>query len=269
MRQNGFDPEKIHCNSKVVWAPYLKKYAAGIVDTIAELWTADPTPAMKKKATYQALGYLVRSTFEQLQTQNLGVVRIKGRSYQDRSGEQRPLLIFRSAIIIEKKDANSCFNSLIKNANVQHVINLYEGTFPLHDKIKEEKEQSRRLGISYFDARNQPNLCWRKLVEEEECYLDNIKVAMKRLADVIKQQILNPNGEPPKGNIYLHCAGGMHRSGIIFGVLRKCLNGDSMKEIEREYKQHTAYTSDEKPGGYEALNLKFIQDYDCSLLKSP
>ncbi len=229
----------------------------------------NPAPPLKKKARYQALGYLVRSTFEQMQTQNLGVLQIKGRSYEDSSGGIHPLLIFRSAIIIEQKNSGSCFNSLIKSANVKHVINLYGGSFPLQDKIKEEKEQARKLGVSYFDAMNQPNLCWRKLVEEEECYLDNFKVAMKRLAEVIQQQILRPDGNPPRGNIYLHCAGGMHRSGIIFGVLRRCLNDDSMEDIEKEYKRHTAFTSDEQPGGFESLNIKFIKDYDCSLLKSP
>jgi len=266
LRQSNLDPDKIRCNSKVVWAPNLNKYAKGIIKEIEELWSVNPDPALRKKAKYQTLGYLVRNTFELLQTQNLGVMHIKGKTYKDKDGQERPLLLFRSAIIIEPKESGGCFNSLVKNGDVQHVINLYGGTFPLQDKIEEERERSAQLGVSFFDARDQPDLCWRKLVEEEECYLGNLEVAMKRLAAVIQDQILKPGGEAPRGNIYLHCAGGMHRSGIIFGVLRKCFNGDPMDEIEQEYKRHTAYTSDEQPGGYEELNLKFIKDYDCSLL---
>ena len=64
-----------------------------------------------------------------------------------------------------------------------------------------------------------------------------------------------------------HSSGGMHRSGMLFGVLRRCVNGDSMAQIEREYRRHVAYSSEQQPGGFESLNLRFIREFDCRLLK--
>ena len=90
---------------------------------------------------------------------------------------------------------------------------------------------------------------------------------MKQVAKAIRTRILHPQGNgAPAGNVYFHCGGGMHRSGMIFGILRRCINNDPMDVIEAEYKRHTAYRSPEKPGGFEPLNLRFIREFDCGLL---
>ena len=35
--------------------------------------------------------------------------------------------------------------------------------------------------------------------------------SFRAMARLIREQILMPGGAPPKGNIHLHCGGGMHR----------------------------------------------------------
>jgi hypothetical protein len=40
-----------------------------------------------------------------------------------------------------------------------------------------------------------------------------------------------------------------------------------METVEKTYKRHTAYRSEAEPGGYEPLNLRFIREFDCELLK--
>ena len=92
---------------------------------------------------------------------------------------------------------------------------------------------------------------------------------MNTVAKMIRNQVLKPSGQAPQGNLYLHCVGGMHRTGIVFGILQRCINGSTMDEVEEIYRKHTAYVSESDPRGYEPLNLRFIAAFDCSLLKRP
>jgi hypothetical protein len=263
----GIDAERLRCNTDTSWETSHDAYAAQIVDGLAQLWSVSPDPALRKKARHHALGYLVRSFYEQTQQHNLGVTALKGRTYVDSRGQTRPLLVFRSSLIVGRSnDASPCFHSLIEHGGVRHVFNLYTGTFPFRDMLDAEKALAIRLGASYLDGNDTESGNWRQLVEEEKDYHKNLDVASRRLAQLLRS-ILRPGGQAPRGNLYFHCAGGMHRSGMVFGVLRRCINGDPLEQIEAEYKRHVAYRSPQQPGGFEALNLRLIRDFDCALLK--
>jgi hypothetical protein len=266
----GIDPERIMCNGHVLWDTELKGYAEKIVEGVAQQWSISPTREQRKQADHFALGYLVRSYFEYTRLHNLGVMRLKGYSYQDEQGREQPLLVFRSSLIIDNRDGDSaspCFKSLMQTGHVRHVINLYSGDFPFQDMLAAEKKLALRAGASYFDAGDAAESRWRQLVEAKEDYQQNKRQAMQSLAAIIRAQILKPQNHSPVGNIYLHCAGGMHRSGMVFGVLRRCVNQDTMEVIEKEYARHVAWASVSQPGGFEPLNLQFIRDFDCSLLR--
>jgi hypothetical protein len=263
----GIDAERLRCNTDVSWETRLDAYAAQIVDGLTQLWSVSPEPALRKKARHHALGYLVRSFYEQTNQHNLGVMALKRRFYLDSKGQARPLLVFRSGLIVGRgSDASACFRSLIEEGGVRHVFNLYTGTFPFRDLISAEKALAATLGSSYLDANDTSSGNWRQLVEDEKDYRRHLDAAMRRMAQLIGG-ILRPGGQAPRGNLYFHCAGGMHRSGMVFGVLRRCINGDPIEQIEAEYKRHVAYSSPERPGGFEALNLQLIRDFDCALLK--
>ena len=103
----------------------------------------------------------------------------------------------------------------------------------------------------------------RKLV----LLLDEVWKALLR--ETFRSQIkdlLNPNGEPPKGGILIHCAGGMHRTGMIYGIIRRYVNDDPIDEIVADYKRHVDWKAEGAVGGYEELNVRFIKEFDLSLL---
>jgi len=266
LQAGGVDPEAIQCNNRVVWETRIERYAQKISEGIADLGKAPPDPAQQKKVRQLALGYLVRSFFETANPQNLGVMVLKDRFTLDEKGQKRPLLVFRSGLIFGDRGVSPCFKSLVDKGRVRHVFNLYTGSFPFGDVIQAEKAHAGRLGVTYLDAAETTAGDFRQLVEEEKDYDKNARVVMERLAGLV-QRILRPEGRAPRGNLYLHCGGGMHRSGMVFGVMRRCINGDSMERIEEEFKRHTGWTSDQRPGGFEPLNLRVVRDFDCGLLR--
>jgi hypothetical protein len=250
----------------VRWEPKLGRYARETVAGIEKEYRTQLDPKARKRAIHHALGYLVRIYFDQAAPHNLGAVVLKGHTYTDARGRKRPLVLFRSAVTTQAAGRCPCFQSLIRAGGVRHVINLYGGTFPFRDLIEEERRLARKLGVTYLDASASPRLRFRDLVEHAEDYEGNKKQAMENLASLIREHLLAPGGSPPRGNLYIHCGGGMHRSGMLFGVVRRCVNGDPIDLIEAEYRRHTAHVSDKNPGGYEALNMRFIREFDCGLL---
>jgi hypothetical protein len=266
----GLDPDRIQCNTQVRWETRLDGYAEQIARGLAEQWGQSLDPASLKKARHFVLGYLVRSHYQDTRRHNLGVLALRGRSYPDEKGQQRPLLVFRSGLMFGASGGTSeCFGSLVRDAHVRHIVNLYTGTFPLKDLIAAEEKLASDLGASYFDSARVPEANWRQDVEDESAYRKNLPKVMGQIASLIRAQILSPGGKPPRGNVYFHCAGGMHRSGMIFALLRRCVNQDAMELVEAEYKRHVGWRSDAEPGGFEALNLRLVRDFDCSLLAAP
>jgi protein tyrosine/serine phosphatase len=97
---------------------------------------------------------------------------------------------------------------------------------------------------------------------------DKRRQAMEAVARLIREQIVAPQGAPPRGNLHLHCGGGMHRTGMIAGVLERCVNGTPLPVVEANYRYHVGYRDAAHPGGLEEGNLRFIRDFDCALLQS-
>lgn len=266
LRRGELDSERIECSTLVRWEPSLSRYADRVARGIAAHWGAQPDKAAMEKAVHHALGYLVRSYYDQISPHNLGVTLLEGRYRIDEKGRRRPLLLFRSAVTTSPDGGCPCFESLVRHGHVRHVVNLYGGSFPFRDMIEHEKELAARLGVIYFDAAEAPELAYRRPIEHPEDYEKNRGRAMANLARLIREKLLRPDGKPPRGNLYIHCGGGMHRSGMLFGVLQRCINKVPMDAIENEYKRHVGYVSRAEPGGYEALNVRFIREFDCSLL---
>jgi hypothetical protein len=265
LQEAGIDPAEIRCNSSMYWYSELDQYADRAADEIAGILGVEFDTEKRKATSRILLGYLVRSMFEHLKPNNLGVMRLKGHFFVD-EGAQHPLLIFRSGVMTDSADPGSCLQSLLKAGRVRHVINLYGSSFPLHDYIDIEMQAAEAAGgTCHNEAKSKRP--WRELIEKPEKYEQNAKTAMQRIAELIKTQILLPGGHPPHGNILVFCGGGMHRTGMTYGILQRCINGESMEQVEKTYKRHTAYRSEKEPGGYEELNLRFIREFDCRLLK--
>jgi hypothetical protein len=261
----GIAPRRITCNGRVLWLPRLDKLARLAAKEVAKREQRSLTKTQLKRNQHVILGYMVRMIFQYIGTQNLGVMHLKGMTYRDKDGNEHPFLVFRSGITTDVDKPQSCLRSLLGPGRVKHVINLYKGSFPLHEFVSKERGIALAAGATHTGATKTPH-AWRKLIETKAGYEKNKKQAMEQVASLIRQQILRPGGKAPRGNVYFHCAGGMHRSGMLFGILRRCVNKDSMALIEREYKRHTAFKSNSAPGGFERLNLRFIKEFDCALL---
>ena len=86
------------------------------------------------------------------------------------------------------------------------------------------------------------------------------------MAATIIKDILRPEGASPRGNILLHCASGMHRTGMLFGIIRRAICNDPMPSIRENYLRHVRFISEAEPGGFEPLNLRFIEEFDISMI---
>jgi hypothetical protein len=266
LKQQGIELDKILCNSDMYWQPELSEYTARAVREVAQILSTEPTQAQVEKAKHAILGYLVRNQFMLLKSNNMSAIRVKDHFYTKNS-EKYPLIIFRSAVMTDAPQPDSCYQSLLTHGNVGHVINFYGGTFPFYDFIEQEKAVAASYGVDYHNEA-ETNRRWRGLIEKEADFQVNKDQAMATVAEIINTQVLRPQGKPPAGNILMHCGGGMHRTGMIIGIIQRCVNQDSAKIIEQDYKRHTGYISDESPAGFEPLNIRFIQEFDCSLIKS-
>ena len=93
------------------------------------------------------------------------------------------------------------------------------------------------------------------------------KKKIKRNAMILcARQVVEILRSCKKGNVLVHCAGGMHRTGMIVGIIRRYVNHDEDHVIVEDYKRHVAYESEEHKGGYEESNVSFIRDFDLDIL---
>ncbi|MBG07877.1 MAG: hypothetical protein CME68_03915 [Halobacteriovoraceae bacterium] len=166
-----------------------------------------------------------------------------------------------------KGKARQCLQYLVENADIRQIVNLYDGSFKSkyvlsywekNNFLRSTKDKQGSFGhytqIKGFDY---------DLEERgaESIYKDVIAI-IDQIASV-------------PGNALIHCYGGMHRTGIVFGVMQKCLNGPKNKSqnkkfvkevVGQEYKCHTDYQSAEKIGGYHQENMTVIEKFPCDRL---
>jgi len=212
---------------------------------------------------------LVRVTIVDSDNHNAGVLPLRGFQWRDAAGVSRPLLVFRSAITRIDPGEPSCVGSLLTDGSVRHVVNLYDADrIPIGTLLQREEQLSRSCQASYLkpEEANQRYGSWREQLRAHPPGSAEHNRAMADLASLIREQILAPGGRPPAGNIYIHCGGGMHRSGMVMGILDRCVNGASMAQVRRHYLHHTAWLSEARPGGAEQGNLDVIAAFDCSSL---
>ena len=275
LRRAGLDPAQLTCRASVLWGNDLRKQAAEVA---AQITAALPPGRLRESgeqqrfidaATEITFWRLVRVLMIDGQNHNAGVIALRGFQWSDASGRRRPLLVFRSAITDLDGPSPSCAASLIRHGEVRHVANLYDtDKIPVGTLVQQEEALSRSCGASYLRPEQALERygSWREELRRAPPDSPAARQAMGQLARLIREQILAPGGRPPAGNIYLHCGGGMHRSGMVMGILERCVNGASMQAVRRRYLWHTAWRGPRNPGGAEAGNLEVIARFDCRSL---
>jgi protein tyrosine/serine phosphatase len=135
------------------------------------------------------------------------------------------------------------------------------------DLIAAERAAAEKFGATYIRTADLDYGHWRDTIREHPEPGPEWEKAAKNVARLIKEQVLMPGGKPPRGNILLHCGGGMHRTGMIIGILQKVINGTKMAEIENSYRYHVSYKSESQKGGFEQENLDFINEFKQEYLR--
>lgn len=269
----AIDRGALRCNDHRVWSTALGHEAQVVADeAVASLRRAGIPlpdealqPALKPLRSAMMWG-LVRSLIIAGNHNNLSVIALPGL----RTAAGRPVLLFRSGLTPRPERPDSCFASLVGAGGVRHVVNLYAGPMVTADLEAGERKTLEARGGRYFLAREAPAKMarWRDDLRQSEGAAGR-KAAMAAVAQLINEQILRPGGAAPLGNVHVHCGGGMHRTGMVVGVVDRCLNGTPMAEVARDYKRHVGWISAARPGGFEPDNLRFIASFDCGLLLRP
>ena len=166
-----------------------------------------------------------------------------------------------------KGKARQCLQHLVEKANIRQIVNLYDGSF------------KSKYVLSYWEKNNflrstknkQGSFGHYTQIKDFDYDLEE-RGAERIYNDVIA--IIAQIASVP-GNALVHCYGGMHRTGIVFGVMQKCLNGPKNKSqnkkfvkevVDKEYKCHTDYQTPKKKGGYHQENMTVIENFPCDRL---
>ena len=265
----GVDPSAIRCNSDATWSTTLRadaKAAAaeilGALTSAGVVFDAAQAEAARKAATDIVFWRLVLAGLIDANHNNLGVVALRGLQTAD----GRPLVLFRTAFTPDPDAPNSCAQSLVHAGGVRHAVNLYAGPMPTLALEAAERRALQAVQGSYRSARDaDAQMQWREDLRASETP-ETQRKAMLAVAQTLRE-LLYPLGGLPKGHLWVHCGGGMHRTGMVVGILERCVNGASMDEVAQSFQRHVAWHSPQDPGGFERANLDFIAAFDCSLLR--
>lgn len=279
----GVDPAALRCTRDNRWGDTIKPdAAAGAEDLLAQIAPRlrpldEPDRAALRKSLEKTLMWrMVRAVILEGDNNNFGALPLRGRSVRDASGRERPVLVFRTGFTPAPDRPGSCVDSLLGAGGVRHVVNLFDGDIPAADLVDAEARAAAAHGASYHtatdaaDAGGKPGSAgygpWRDQLRKQYDDPAVRAAASAQVARLVREQILLPDGAPPRGNLHVHCGGGMHRTGMVVGVVEKCINGEPMEVVEGHYKAHVGWRDPEHKGGYEEGNVRFLREFDCRLL---
>ena len=172
--------------------------------------------------------------------------------------------------------------SLIEHGGLKHVHNVYsERAFPLQDLLSEESRDVLAVNGS-FQTHEDLDL-WHWLIGGLQPPPHGYKLTAvhnltaMRIAAGVVNRILNPSGRPPQGNILVHCAGGVHRTGIVVALVRRFVNRDEpLQTILDDFRRHVggeAASTFVSPSGFEEQKMRFFEEFissfDLRLLTTP
>jgi hypothetical protein len=270
----GVERAELRCNSDNAYGRALRsdaKLAAAdlleLVEPHLETLDAAEAEALRDEMVDAVMWWLVRGILLEGDNNNLGAVVVEGHSWTDESGRSHPLTVFRTGFTPDPRGQESCYRSLLESGRVRHVLNLYDGEMHVDDLVEAERAAAEEIGATYVLARDQGYGLWRDTLRSHPEPGPERAEALQAIGRLIREQILEPGGGSPRGNVLIHCGGGMHRTGMIVGVLERHVNGTPMEEVERAYRFHVDYEDADNPGGTEEDNLAVIRDFDPAFLE--
>jgi hypothetical protein len=169
----------------------------------------------------------------------------------------------------EKTDPRSeCMKALVQEHALSKIVNYDELDWPSANRLTEEEKNS-------FLKWNPKGSYWKFVDSEKRTFQYKFSKAPGKteterretvFRDIIRiiREIEGSPGDP--GSVYIHCYGGHHRTGVVYGVLQKCLGNLSVEDAIREYRCHIGYESELSPGGRHPDNETVIREFPCDRL---
>jgi hypothetical protein len=175
-----------------------------------------------------------------------------------------PLSVLRQAPG-EKDKKVSCMRELVGQYKLAKIVNYDELDWKSAEILTEEERDlllRHNRNATYWEFTKAFGRTFQyKFAKVKGDTLEERKAAVMR--DVVRI-IREIEGDPTQeGAVYIHCYGGHHRTGAVYGVLQKCFGKMPVNDIIDEYKCHIGYESPEKPGGYHADNEALIREFPC------
>lgn len=255
------------CNDRQSWDPDLvTEVKAGVAETFEVLEAngvkleARQRKTIEGKLFSKTLWRLVRTLVIGGNHNNVAALPLKGVETAD----GKPVTLYRSALTPRPGAEGSCFRALV-DAGVRHVLNLYAGPMQTADLEDAEQQAVVAAGGTYFRAREADHDLaeWREMLRKK----GDARGASAAVARLVNEHVLRPGGALPRGDVHIHCGGGMHRTGMVFGVIDRCVNGAGKEKLLGDYRKHVGWRSEAVPGGYEQDNVDFILGFDCGLVR--
>jgi hypothetical protein len=163
----------------------------------------------------------------------------------------------------------ACMKSLVKDHALSKIVNYDEIDWESAQRLT-RAEKDLFLGLNpqaqYWMYNEQhlkpdgtPDTFQYKFKYGKEKVFDQVASIVNEIAGDVSQP----------GSAYIHCYGGHHRTGVVWGVLQKCMGQDhqgkpmDVDDIVKEYQCHIGYESPERPGGYHKDNEALIREFPC------
>ncbi|WP_133128803.1 tyrosine-protein phosphatase [Legionella nagasakiensis] len=227
--------EKFQCEK--VFDPNLQLEQVSSCDSSYEDEVYDNLFKLKKT---DKVGFDNKLFFIVMKTNNLGGVKVLF------PGNHK--LVYRSAYLA---GSPMCIQSLSKSG-IKTVINLYSGKvgyaehlYPLESTIFKANGVQEYIQINHY------------MVDASHQSPDKLN---PKITEIIKRIAM------AKGNVLIHCYSGEHDTGVIFGVLNKCFNHQSLKSIEEDTKCHMGFQSAYEKITYHRV-MDIIRQFPCKLLQ--
>lgn len=157
--------------------------------------------------------------------------------------------VYRSAYLV---GSPLCIQALAKKG-IKTVINLYSGDKGYAEKMHElESTLFKENGIKNYTLINNYRV---DVVHQTPDKLNH------KIAEIVKKIAKT------QGDVLIHCYVGAHDTGVIFGVLNKCFNHQSLKNIEENTICHLGHKTAYEKATYQRV-ITLIRDFPCKLVDS-
>ena len=160
------------------------------------------------------------------------------------------------------QEVSSPTNPTIKIKNFgQMDERFYRGGQP---KEKDYKDLAL-IGIrTIIDLREDPEEYEKPMVEQLGMRYINIPMIAKKYPTAeVTELFLKTVSDPSSGKVFVHCAGGRHRTGAMGAVYRYQFYNWNFEQVYKEMKQYDFYTS----WGHGAFK-DFVKDYYSQMQRS-